>query len=96
VNRPTVVANEEKEMLQTQSEIVAVSGFHTGCRLVGSWTRDMELPVNRNVVSAGSCAESLELSAIGPAVRETLIMVWTLQQEFGGGICVCARSLRTA
>ena len=78
-------------MLRAQSEIVAVSDFHAGRRLVGSWTLDLEPPVKRNVGPVGSCAESLELSAIGPAVRETLILVWALQREFGGDICAQMR-----
>jgi hypothetical protein len=87
VKRPTMVANGEKQMFRAQSESGAVSGFHAERRLVGSWTLDLEPPVKRNVVPAGSRAESSELDAIGPAVRETLILVWTLQQEFGGDIC---------
>ena len=86
MKRPTMVAKREKQMLRAQSEIVAVSGFHAERRLVGSWTLDLEPSVKRNVVPAGSRAESLELSAIAPAVHETLILVWTLQQEFGGDI----------
>jgi hypothetical protein len=66
-------------MFQAQSEIVAVSDFHAGRRLVGSWTLDLEPSFKRNVVPAGSRAESLELHAIGPAVHETLIFVWTLR-----------------
>jgi hypothetical protein len=87
VKRPTMVANGEKQMFRAQSESGAVSGFHVGGSLVGSWTLDLEPSVKRNVVPAGSRAESSELDAIGPAVRETLILVWTLQQEFGGDIC---------
>jgi hypothetical protein len=74
-----MVANGEKQMFQAQSEIVAVSGFPAGRRLVGSWILDLEPSVKRNVVPVGSRAESLELHAIGPAVHETLILVWTLR-----------------
>jgi len=96
VKKPTMVANGEKQMLRAQSEIMAVSGSHAGRRLVGSWTLELEPPVKKNVVPAGSRAGSLELSAIGLTVRETLILVWTLQQEFGGDILrICSRSLRT-
>ena len=79
VKRPTMVANGEKQMFRAQSESGAVSGFHVGGSLVGSWTLDLEPPVKRNVVPTGSRAESLELHAIGPAVHETLILVWTLR-----------------
>ncbi len=91
MKRATVVANREEQLFRAQSEIVAVSGFHVGRRLVGSWTLDLEPPVKRNGVAAGSRAESLELGAIGPTVHETLILVWTLQQEFGGDICAHMR-----
>jgi hypothetical protein len=79
VKRPTMVATGEKQMFQAQSEIAAVSGFHAGRRLVGSWILDLEPSVKRNVVPARSRAESLELHAIGPAVHETLILVWILR-----------------
>jgi len=79
VKRPTMVANGEKQMFRAQSESGAVSGFHVGGSLVGSWTLDLEPPVKRNVVPTGSRAESLERHAIGPAVHETLILVWTLR-----------------
>ena len=74
-----MVASGKKQMFQAQSEIVAVSGFPAGTMLVGSWILDLEPSVKRNVVPAGSRAESLELHAIGPAVHETLILVWTLR-----------------
>jgi hypothetical protein len=86
-----MIANGENQILRAQSEIVAVSGFHGGARLVGSWTLDGEPPVKRNVVPAGSPAESLELGAIDLAVHETLTLGWTLQQEFGGDICAHMR-----
>ncbi len=63
-------------MLGTQ---VAVSGLHVGRRLVGSWALDLTPPLKRNVVPTGSGAESLELSPMDPARRQTLIFVWTLQ-----------------
>jgi hypothetical protein len=47
-------------------------------RLVASWTLDLRPPVKRNVVPTRSGAESLELSSIDPAERQTLILVWTL------------------
>jgi hypothetical protein len=62
-------------MFQARSEIVAVSGFHAGRRLVGSWMLDMEPTVKRNVVPAASRAESLELGAVGLTVQDTLILV---------------------
>lgn len=74
-------------MLRAKSESAAVSGFHVGGRLVGSWTLDSKPPVKRNVVPAGSRSESSELGATVSAVRDALILVWTLQQEFGGDIC---------
>jgi len=77
-----MIANGENQILRAQSEIVAVSGFHGGARLVGSWTLDGEPPVKRNV---------LELGAIDLAVHETLTLGWTLQQEFGGDICAHMR-----
>ncbi len=73
------------------SESAAVSGFHAGRGLVDGWALDLEPPVKRNEVPAGSRVESLELSAMVPAVREPLILVWTLQQEFGGDICARVR-----
>ena len=66
-------------MLQTQPESVEVSGLHLGRTLAGGWTLDLKLPVGRNVVPTGSGTESLELSPIDPAGRQTLILVWTLQ-----------------
>ena len=87
VKRPTMVANGEKQMFRAQSESGAVSGFHVGGRLVGSWTLDLNPPVKRNVVVAGSRSESSELGATVSAMRDALILVWTLQQEFGGDIC---------
>ena len=90
VKRLTIVAEGVEQMLRA-SESAAVSGFHAGRGLVGGWTLDLEPPVKRNIVPAGSRAESSELGAIGPAVRETLILVWTLQQEFGGDICAHMR-----
>jgi len=38
---------------------------------VGSWTGDLEATVKKNLIPAGSPAESLKLSAVAPAVRET-------------------------
>jgi hypothetical protein len=61
------------------SERAAVSGFHAGRGLVGGGTLDLEPHVKRNVAPAGSRAESLELSAMVPQVREPLILIWTLQ-----------------
>lgn len=63
-------------MLRTQ---VAVSGLQVGRSLVGGWTLDLKPPVKRNVVPTGSGAESLEISPIDPAGRQTLTLVWTLQ-----------------
>ena len=58
---------------------VATSGLQVGRRLVGSWTLPFKSPAKRNVVPTGSGAESLELSPIDQAGRQTLILVWTLQ-----------------
>ena len=46
---------------------------------MGGWTLDLEPHVKRNVAPAGSRAESLELSAMVPEVREPLILISTLQ-----------------
>jgi hypothetical protein len=82
----------EKQMLRTQPESVAASSLHVGIRLVGGWTLDLKPPVKRNVVPTGSGAESLELSPIDPAGRQTLILVWTLQSYFVVETSVCLMS----
>ena len=46
---------------------------------MGGWTLDLEPHVKRNVAPAGPRAESLELSAMVPEVREPLILISTLQ-----------------
>ncbi len=66
-------------MLRTQHESVAVSGLHVWRRLEGGRTLDLKPPVKRNIAPTASGAESLELSPIDPAGRQTLILVWTLQ-----------------
>ena len=81
-----MVSERKNKMLRTH---VAVSGLRVGRRLVGSWTLDLKPPVKRNVVPTGSGAESLELSLIDPAGRQTLILVRTLQIVVRGrDICV--------
>ena len=79
VKRPITVANKEKQMFRAQCESVAISGFYAGRRLLGSWTRDLKPPVERNAVPSGSCAQWLEVNLVDPARRETLILMWTLQ-----------------
>jgi hypothetical protein len=78
-----MVANGEKQMFRAQSESGAVSGFHVGGRLVGSWTLDLTPRQKKR-----SCGRvTSELGATVSAMRDALILVWTLQQEFGGDIC---------
>ena len=61
------------------SRNLAVSDSMLGRVPVGGWTLDLEPHVKRNVAPAGSRAESLELSAMVPEVREPLILISTLQ-----------------
>jgi hypothetical protein len=66
-------------MLRVQAEGAAVSGLHVGRRLVGSWTLDLNLRAERNVVPGGPGAQSLEPVLIDSAARGMLILVWALQ-----------------
>ncbi len=76
-------------MHQGRSESVAVSDFHVGTRLAGCWTLDMK-PLRRNDPRTTSGVELQELSSGDPGGHESLILVWTLQSQFGGDD-VCER-----